>query len=215
MTKISTDFRAIPDLEGYTINEQGIVHDKDDKGVTAIRVGDVKKFRLNVDGEVKTFKQADLLEQVWGEDAATEEVAEEEVEESVEAEAAAKEDAAEEEEVEEEAEEEVEEEVEEEKAAPKKAAKKATKKAAPKKESKPGIIVTIFTLISEATGNGISEEEILKQLVKTFKDKNKDSMANTIKAQIGSKKRPCRMEKERKVTFKVVLKKEVRHFAIK
>ena len=246
MTKVNTEFRPIPKLEGYTINDQGIVHDKDDNGVTAIRVGDTLKFRLEENGATKTFKQEDLIERAWGENSPEVEETEE-VEENEEAEAQAEADAKEEESTEEEeteeaepedtkeepaeeAEEETAEEEEpakeekEEKAKSKKTPTKKTatkkapkKKAATKKESKPGIIVTILALVTEATGDGITEEDILKHLVKTFKDKKKDSMANTIKAQIGSKKRPCRMERERKLTFDVTEKgkDKVRYFKIK
>lgn len=208
MAKISKVFRDIPDLEGYSINDQGAVHDSKGDTVNPISVGGVKKFRLEVDGETQTFKRDELIDRAWGEEK-EEESAEEEVEENEEAEEAAEEDAAEEESEEEETEEE-----EEEPEAPAKT-KKPVKKKAAKKSKGPGVIQTIFDCITKAKGDGVSEEDILKHLVKTFKEKSKDSMANTIKAQIGTKKSPCRMEREKDVKFKITEKKDVRYFKIK
>ena len=83
------------------------------------------------------------------------------------------------------------------KAAPKadkKVAAKPAKKAAKKAEKKtPGVIASILEFIS---GAPIKEKDVLKKLVKRFPKREADSMAKTIKAQIGSNKQPVRMERE-------------------
>ena len=64
------------------------------------------------------------------------------------------------------------------------------------------MIQTIFDLICGAK-KPITEAQILKALVKKFPDREESSMKNTIRAQIISKKRPVRMEKEKDVTFTI------------
>lgn len=80
------------------------------------------------------------------------------------------------------------------------------------KIKKVGVIQMIFNSIDEAP---ISMEGILKVLVKKFPDKNPKSMMNTIKAQIGTSKRPTRMERERKVTFVIEMKDNIKFFSLK
>jgi len=77
-------------------------------------------------------------------------------------------------------------------------AKKKETKEAPTKSV--GVIVSILEFI-QSSKKPISEESLLEKLVKRFPDRNSESMAKTIKAQIGGKKKPCRMEKERNVSF--------------
>lgn len=99
----------------------------------------------------------------------------------------------------------------------------------PKPKSKPkgpGVIATIYESIenSKKGKDGITFEQILTTLVKKIKGREKDSMNATIKAQIGSSKRPLRMEREKKVTFEVVEvvvnkgkkgEKTIKHFSMK
>lgn len=81
------------------------------------------------------------------------------------------------------------------------AGKPSVKKAGGKNE--PGIIASILEFISAS--KGIQIPEIHKKLIARFADhRNPDAMMKTIKAQIAGKKRPCRMEKEKKVTFNIV-----------
>ncbi len=94
----------------------------------------------------------------------------------------------------------------EKKATPKKAEKKATpkkeKKATPKKaEKKVGVIATIMEFIRSK--GPVTKEEILAYLVKTFPDREEKSMKQTIQAQIGGKKSPCRMEREKLIKFNI------------
>lgn len=77
---------------------------------------------------------------------------------------------------------------------------KAAQSAAPKKA---GVIQTIFLAIAESE-TPVTQEQILERLKKDFPDKTADSMMNTIKAQVGSKQRPMRMETEKKITFEIV-----------
>lgn len=77
----------------------------------------------------------------------------------------------------------------------------AKKSAAPKKDKPakgPGVLASILEFIQKGP---ITKEKILKQLEKRFPDRESEAMAKTINAQIGGKKSPCRMEKERKVKF--------------
>lgn len=96
-------------------------------------------------------------------------------------------------------------------AAEKKAQKEADKKAAADKKTedketasaepkKPGIITSILEIITAAE-SPVSEADILKGLVERFPDKESASMHKTIKAQLGGKNQPLRMETEKKVTF--------------
>lgn len=79
---------------------------------------------------------------------------------------------------------------------------KAQKKATVKKDSGPGVIASILEFIQEAKA-GISVTQIAEKLAKRFPDKQADSMFKTVKAQIGGKKSPTRMEKEKGVKFAI------------
>lgn len=99
----------------------------------------------------------------------------------------------------------------------KKTPKKAAAKKAPAKKKepkKPGVIQTIYDTIADSK-KPVSIEDILKKLIKAFPAKTGETMIKTIKAQIGTKKSPTRMERERKVEFVITEKKEVRYFALK
>lgn len=65
MVTLAKDFRPIPDAEEFTINEQGAVHDKDGKSVSHIMVGGTKKYRLNIDGGVRTYKADELVAELF------------------------------------------------------------------------------------------------------------------------------------------------------
>lgn len=95
------------------------------------------------------------------------------------------------------------------------ATKKADKpKPKPKKRpAGPGIIASILEFITD-TGP-ITIPEIVEQLAERFPEKNPEAMAKTVRAQIGSKNRPCRMENEKKVTFKVKGEGDERTFKVK
>lgn len=82
------------------------------------------------------------------------------------------------------------------------------------KGKKIGIIQSIFNLIVE-TKKGISINDIVSELEKKFPEKESKSMCNTVRVQIGSKKPPSRMERERKITFIVTGEKDERIFKIK
>lgn len=82
-----------------------------------------------------------------------------------------------------------------------KSTEKNAQKAKTPKVKKVGVIQTIFNSIEAGP---VTQAVILKKLVKAFPDKAEASMQNTIKAQIGSKKRPVRMEREKKITFVIV-----------
>lgn len=76
------------------------------------------------------------------------------------------------------------------------------KKEAEKANKAPGVILSILLAIKNA-GKPVTEEEILSSLVASFPDRPTDSMNKTIKAQLGGKQQPTRMEKERGVIFKI------------
>lgn len=97
------------------------------------------------------------------------------------------------------------------KATPAKKEKAAKKPKAPKVK-KVGVIQTIFNTIEKGA---TTEAKILTVLSKAFPDKTPETMQNTIKAQIGSKKRPMRMEREKNVTFTIAeSKKGIRTFSL-
>ena len=82
----------------------------------------------------------------------------------------------------------------------------APKEEAPKttnKKNTPGVIASILEFIQKASAEGINIKEISDKLAKRFPDRKIDAMTKTIKAQIGGKKSPCRMEKEKKVKFNI------------
>ena len=88
------------------------------------------------------------------------------------------------------------------------------KKLSPKKDKKkgegivkasgPGVIGSILEFIKSANKKGITREGIEKKLADRYPDRELKAMKKTIYAQIGGKKSPTRMEKEKKVQFKVV-----------
>jgi len=107
------------------------------------------------------------------------------------------------------------------KKAPVKKAKKAAVKApavkTPKKVEKkkgPGVIASILEFVQSGP---IKESDILKKLSKRFPDRDKESMSKTIKAQIGSNKRPVRMEREKNLTFVIEVneKKNEKTYSVK
>ncbi len=63
----------------------------------------------------------------------------------------------------------------------------------------PGVISSILEIIR--TKGPVTKEAILDELCKRFPDRKKESMNKTIQAQIGGKKSPTRMEKEKKIKF--------------
>tara|TARA_R110001592_G_C13188743_1_gene752055 strand:+ start:9956 stop:11779 length:1824 start_codon:yes stop_codon:yes gene_type:complete len=65
---------------------------------------------------------------------------------------------------------------------------------------KPAVIQSILDAITSIPK---SKEDILEELVELFPDKDKDSMSNTIRAQIGRKNQPTRMEEEKEVVFNI------------
>jgi len=71
------------------------------------------------------------------------------------------------------------------------------------KKSIPGVIVSILEFIQKAPKEGINIKEIANKLTKRFPDRKADAMMKTIRAQIGGKKTPTRMEKEKKVEFSI------------
>ena len=87
-----------------------------------------------------------------------------------------------------------------------KAAKKPTEPKAEKTEKapaepkKPGVIASILEVIQNSE-TPVSETQILAELVKRFPDKESASMHKTIKAQLGGKEQPLRMESEKNVKF--------------
>jgi len=84
-------------------------------------------------------------------------------------------------------------------------AKKAAKveAAAEKKANKkPGVIASILVCIQNSK-TPVSQAQILDYLVVTFPDREKDSMHKTVRAQLGGKSQPTRMEKEKGVEFTI------------
>lgn len=63
-----------------------------------------------------------------------------------------------------------------------------------KSEKGPGVISTIFSLVSQSGKSGISKAEILEKLTEMFPDRASEGMEKTINVQL-----PGRMSKERKV----------------
>ena len=54
----------------------------------------------------------------------------------------------------------------------------------------------------------------IEALVKAFPDKEEKSMIGTIKAQIGSSKRPVRMERERSIKFTIETKESIKYYSL-
>jgi len=84
---------------------------------------------------------------------------------------------------------------------------KAEQKAKEQAEKKrPGVIKTILDVITSAP-EPITQKSILEKLKIEFPNRDEKSMTNTIKAQIGGKKRPLRMEREKLVVFEITTNK--------
>ena len=80
---------------------------------------------------------------------------------------------------------------------------KPIKKEKKKKvQSGPGVIVSILEFIQESK-EGISKVQIAEKLAERFPDRDANSMTKTVNAQIGGKKSPRRMEKEKGVVFNI------------
>jgi len=77
---------------------------------------------------------------------------------------------------------------------------KADKAAVVAEPKKPGVIASILDVIAKST-TPVNEEQIVTELAVLFPEKEKNSMRNTVRAQIGGKTQPVRMETEKKVTF--------------
>ena len=69
-------------------------------------------------------------------------------------------------------------------------AKKTTAKKAEKKS--PGVIATIIATVQKAGKKGVTKEEVVAVLVKTFPEREEKSLANTVGVQL-----PVRINKER------------------
>lgn len=79
-------------------------------------------------------------------------------------------------------------------------------------KSKVGVIKSILNLI---TSTPKSQNEILDELVELFPERNRSSMENTVRAQIGQKTQPTRMEVEKGVTFNISLDENaIRRYSI-
>jgi len=68
-------------------------------------------------------------------------------------------------------------------------------------KGKPGVIQSILETIREK--GPVTKEQILEELTRRFPDRNTKSMRSTIQVQIGGKKRPLRLEREKGVTLLV------------
>ena len=66
-----------------------------------------------------------------------------------------------------------------------------------RKESGPGVIATILTLVRDSGKSGITKDQMLDKLVEMFPDRAKEGMSKTINVQL-----PGRMNKEKGVNIK-------------
>ena len=84
------------------------------------------------------------------------------------------------------------------KAAAKKAVEeKKARKAEKKREGgKPGILSSIVEII-QTSKKPVGRADILESLATKFPERNKDAMKKTVQAQLGGKKRPLRIEREK------------------
>ena len=80
------------------------------------------------------------------------------------------------------------------------ATEEPTEEKKPAEPKKPGVIASILEVIQNSK-TPVSETQILAELVKRFPDKESASMHKTIKAQLGGKEQPLRMESEKNVKF--------------
>jgi len=71
---------------------------------------------------------------------------------------------------------------------------------------RPGVIRSILEII-ETSEKPVNETQILAELQTRFPDRAAEGMTKTIKAQIGGRKRPLRMELEKKVAIDVKVNK--------
>lgn len=83
-----------------------------------------------------------------------------------------------------------------------KAEQKAKEKAEAKANKPPGVIASILEFV-KTSEEKINYEGILAKMQERFPERSSDSMMKTIKAQLGGKKQPTRMEKEKGVEFKI------------
>ena len=81
-------------------------------------------------------------------------------------------------------------------------AEKERLKAEAKANKPPGIIASILEFV-KASKTPISQESIHVALVDRFPDKDPAGMMKTVKAQLGGKSQPTRMEKEKGVEFEI------------
>lgn len=79
---------------------------------------------------------------------------------------------------------------------------KAKAKAEAKANKPPGVIASILEFV-KGSKTPITQNEVLDQLCERFPDRSRESMNKTVKAQLGGKQQPTRMEKEKKVVFEV------------
>lgn len=79
-----------------------------------------------------------------------------------------------------------------------------TETPAPAAPKKPGVIQSILDIITKATAP-VSEAKILEEMVLLFPERESAAMAKTIKAQLGGKAQPLRMEEEKGVKFVLTL----------
>ena len=84
---------------------------------------------------------------------------------------------------------------------------KLTGKKGGKEKAGPGVIATIFTLVSKADSKGITKADLLTKLVEMFPERAAEGMEKTINVQL-----PKRMSKERGVN---IVKSEVGGFYVK
>ncbi len=71
---------------------------------------------------------------------------------------------------------------------------KTENKKQPRGRANSGVKFTIFEALQKAGKNGISKDKIHEKLVKTFPDRNADSMRRTLNSQI-----PGKMSQQRNV----------------
>jgi hypothetical protein len=64
----------------------------------------------------------------------------------------------------------------------------------------PGVIKHIIACVGK--GN-MTQSKILDSLCKQFPDRDREKMSHTIKCQIGGKKRPLRIEREKNITIAI------------
>ena len=73
-------------------------------------------------------------------------------------------------------------------------------------KKKSGVIESILESIKESPK---SSNEILEVLIKKFPEKKPESMRNTIRAQIGKREQPTRMEEEKGIELIIKVKQKI------